>query len=79
MGIPHAMYSHVQSISEHAEEVSDLAYFFLRPGLKFLRDHLREIVTSVDSGLVQSYINLMNYQIGSVKNVEGKGFPGSII
>ena len=61
---------------DHTAEVSRLAYFFVIPGLKLLREQLREIVGSVDCGLVQSYINLMNYQIGSVKVQEGNDFPG---
>ncbi|XP_058804505.1 dynein axonemal heavy chain 1-like [Phymastichus coffea] len=68
-----------KNMSAQAARVSELAYFFLPAGLAFLRSNLKEIVSSVDSGLVQSYINLMNCQIGALKLQEGKAFPVRII
>lgn len=63
---------------DHTEEISNLAYTLILPGLEFLRENLTEIVTSVDCGLVQAYFNLMNYQIGCVKNPDPKAFPGKV-
>lgn len=68
----------LQIMTEHADKVSELAYFFVPAALSFLRSSLREIVSSVDSGLVRSYINLMNYLIYTFKVQEGKAFPGKI-
>ncbi|KAJ8667915.1 hypothetical protein QAD02_009578 [Eretmocerus hayati] len=65
-------------IIQYSELVSKLAYFYVLPALEFLRDNLKEIVTSIDSGLVQSYINIMNYQIGSIKIQEGEIFPAHL-
>uniref|UniRef100_A0ABD2WRH4 Dynein heavy chain 1, axonemal n=1 Tax=Trichogramma kaykai TaxID=54128 RepID=A0ABD2WRH4_9HYME len=60
---------------EHRQELSDLTYFFVIPGLQFLRANLKELVTSIDSGLVIAYSNVMNYLIGTIKYQEDMIFP----
>ena len=62
-------------MKDHIEEISRLAYFFVMPGLELVRSKLREIVGTVDSALVQSYINLMNFRIGPMAGREGKPPP----
>jgi hypothetical protein len=60
----------------HASILSNLAYTLVLPALEFLREHLIEIVATVDSGLIQAYINIMNYQFSTLKNTDEKDVIG---
>lgn len=62
-------------MANFAESIAELMSLYLLPGLKVLRASLREIVNTVDSGMVQSYINLMNFRIGPMVGREGKPPP----
>lgn len=64
-------------MSEYVDEIGELTRQFLFPGLKVLRNDLREIVSTVDSGMVQSYINLMNFRIGPMAGRDGKPPPSA--
>lgn len=64
-------------MSEYVDEIAELTRQFLFPGLKVLRNDLREIVNTVDSGMVQSYINLMNFRIGPMAGRDGKPPPSA--
>ena len=66
-------------MKDYTEKISELTYFFVLPGLQLLREKLHEIVGSVDSALVQSYINLMNFRIGPMAGREGKAPPDSTL
>lgn len=62
-------------MSAHIDRIVELTKQFLFPGLKILRTRLREIETTVNYGMVQSYINLMNFRIGPMAGREGKPPP----
>ncbi|KZC03876.1 Dynein heavy chain 1, axonemal [Dufourea novaeangliae] len=64
-----------RNMSSHVEKIAELTGHYLLPGLKFLRKGLREIVSTVDCGMVQSYINMMNFRIGPMAGREGKPPP----
>lgn len=64
-------------MSEYVDEIAELTRQFLFPGLKVVRNDLREIVNTVDSGMVQSYINLMNFRIGPMAGRDGKPPPSA--
>ncbi|XP_017758914.1 PREDICTED: dynein heavy chain 1, axonemal-like, partial [Eufriesea mexicana] len=68
-----------KNMSDYIEEISELTNQFLFPGLKILRNNLREIVNTVDSGMVQSYINLMNFRIGPMAGRDGKPPPTNLL
>lgn len=63
-------------MNDYIEEITELTTQLVFPGLKIIRESLREIVRTVDSAIVQSYINLMNFRIGlMVGREEGKAPP----
>jgi len=62
-------------MSDYVEEIRSLTAQLVFPGLKIVRENLREIVDTVDSAIVQSYINLMNFRIGPMVGREGKAPP----
>ncbi|XP_076380684.1 dynein axonemal heavy chain 1 [Megalopta genalis] len=64
-----------QNMSSHVETIGQLTSQFLLPGLQVVRSRLKEIVSTVDCGMVQSYINLMNFRIGPMAGREGKPPP----
>ncbi|CAK9804539.1 Dynein axonemal heavy chain 1 [Anthophora plagiata] len=68
-----------KNMSDHIEEIDKLTGHYLLPGLKVLRRSLREIVSTVDSGMVQSYINLMNFRIGPMAGRDGKPPPSAAL
>lgn len=64
-------------MAEHIDGITELTRQFLFPGLKILRGHLQEIVSTVDSGMIQSYINLMDFRIGPMAGRDGKPPPSA--
>ncbi|XP_060831781.1 dynein axonemal heavy chain 1-like [Bombus pascuorum] len=68
-----------KNMSEYVDEIAELTRQFLFPGLKLLRNELREIVNTVDSGMVQSYVNLMNFRIGPMAGRDGKPPPTGLL
>ena len=58
-------------------EVKMLKLFdiYLLPGLEFLRSHLVEIVGSVDSALVMSFLGLMDVRLNPLTYPDGKPPP----
>ncbi|XP_043259684.1 dynein axonemal heavy chain 1-like [Colletes gigas] len=66
-----------RNMSNHVDRIDELTGHYLLPGLKVLRNSLREIVSTVDCGMVQSYINLMNFRIGPMAGREGKPPPAA--
>lgn len=62
-------------MNDYIEEITELTTQLVLPGLMIVRESLREIVRTVDSALVQSYINLMNFRIGPMIGREGKAPP----
>ncbi|KAK1118886.1 hypothetical protein K0M31_014656 [Melipona bicolor] len=67
-----------KNMAEHIDGITELTRQFLLPGLKILRSRLREIVSTVDSGMIQSYINLMDFRIGPMAGRDGKPPPSAI-
>lgn len=65
----------LQTMKEYAEELSDLSYYFIMPGLKLLRDNMHEIIPTVDSAMVMSYFNLLQFRIGPMAGRDGKAPP----
>lgn len=45
-------------MNDYIEEITELTAQLVLPGLKIVRGYLREIINTVDSALVRSYINL---------------------
>lgn len=66
-------------MSEYIEGITDLTAQLVLPGLKIIRENLREIMNAVDSAIVQSYINLMNFRIGPMAGREGKAPPSFVL
>ncbi|XP_076627799.1 dynein axonemal heavy chain 1 [Colletes latitarsis] len=66
-----------RNMSNYVDRIDELTGHYLLPGLKVLRSSLREIVSTVDCGMVQSYINLMNFRIGPMAGREGKPPPAA--
>ncbi|KAL6436551.1 hypothetical protein ACFW04_004787 [Cataglyphis niger] len=64
------------TMSDYIEEITNLTAQLVLPGLKFLRENVQEIMHTVDSAIIQSYINLMNFRIGPMAGREGKAPPG---
>ncbi|EFN73504.1 Dynein heavy chain 1, axonemal [Camponotus floridanus] len=62
-------------MNDYVEEIRSLTAQLVFPGLKLVRESLREIVDTVDSAIVQSYINLMNFRIRPMVGREGKAPP----
>lgn len=62
-------------MSDYIEEITNLTTQLVFPGLKIVRESLREIVDTVDSAIVQCYINLMNFRIRPMIGREGKAPP----
>lgn len=63
----------------YIDRIVVLTSHFLLPGLQILRKHLREIVSTVDSGMIQSYVNLMDFRIGPMAGRDGKPPPSANI
>ncbi|XP_039313454.1 dynein heavy chain 1, axonemal [Solenopsis invicta] len=63
------------TMSDYIEEITKLTTQLVLPGLKIIRESLREIVRTVDSAVIQSYINLMNFRIGPLTGRDGKPTP----
>ncbi|XP_043502299.1 dynein axonemal heavy chain 1-like [Polistes fuscatus] len=66
------------NIQDHVEKIMKLTKELLFPGIKMLREQLKEIVNTVDSMMVQSYINLMNYRIGPMAGRDNKPPPSLV-
>ncbi|XP_053995639.1 dynein axonemal heavy chain 1-like [Hylaeus anthracinus] len=66
-----------RNMADYVDRIAELTSHYLLPGLKILRSNLREIVGTVDSGIVQSYINLMNFRIGPMAGRDGKPPPAA--
>lgn len=62
-------------MSDYIEEITELTTQLLLPGLKIVRESLREIVRTVDSAVVQSYINLMNFRVRPMAGREEEALP----
>lgn len=62
-------------MNDYVEEITELTTQLLLPGLRIVRESLQEIIRTVDSALVQSYMNLMNFRIGLIAEREGKAQP----
>lgn len=69
----------LQNMADHVDEIAELTSYYLLPGLSVLREQLREIVSTVDLGMVQSYINLMNFRIGPMAGRDGKPPPSATL
>lgn len=65
-------------MQDNVETIKKLTNELLFPGIKILREQLKEIVSTVDSAIIQSYINLMNYRIGPMAGREGKPPPALV-
>ncbi|XP_018339413.1 PREDICTED: dynein heavy chain 1, axonemal-like isoform X2 [Trachymyrmex septentrionalis] len=65
------------AMNDYIEELTELTTQLVFPGLKIVRESLQEIVRTVDSAVVQSYINLMNFRIRSMVGLEEKA-PSSL-
>ncbi|KAK2581766.1 hypothetical protein KPH14_002245 [Odynerus spinipes] len=65
-----------KTMNDHRKKIHKLTGELLFPGIELLRQQLREIVSTVDSAMVQAYINLMNYRIGPMAGRDGKPPPG---
>ncbi|XP_077275648.1 dynein axonemal heavy chain 1 [Temnothorax americanus] len=65
------------TMNDYIEEIIELTTQLVLPGLKIVRQNLREILRTVDSAIVQSYINLMNFRIRPMTGREGKT-PSSV-
>lgn len=63
-------------MKEHVTTISSLTYQFIPDGLELLRTSLREIVETVNSSMVHSYTNLMDFRFGPMTGREGKAPPG---
>lgn len=59
-------------MNDYIEDIEKLTDQLVLPGLKVMRSALEEIVDTVDSAIVQSYINLMNFRVGPMTGREGK-------
>ncbi|CAL1689869.1 unnamed protein product [Lasius platythorax] len=68
-----------KTMSDYIEGITDLTAQLVLPGLKIIRENLREIMNAVDSAIVQSYINLMNFRIGPMAGREGKAPPSFVL
>lgn len=73
--VPTELIVRLQNMSNHVDRIAELTSHYLFPGLKILRGSLKEIVNTVDCGMVQSYINLMNFRIGPMAGRDGKAPP----
>lgn len=62
-------------MGDYIDEIMELTNQLVLPGLSIVRENLREIVGTVDTAIVQSYINLMNFRIGPMTGREGKAPP----
>nr|XP_012230662.1 PREDICTED: dynein heavy chain 1, axonemal-like [Linepithema humile] len=60
------------TMNDYIEEIIKLSNQLVLPGLKIIRESLQEIVDIVDSAIIQSYINLMNFRIGLITEREEK-------
>ncbi|XP_012056092.1 PREDICTED: dynein heavy chain 1, axonemal-like [Atta cephalotes] len=69
----------LQTMNDYIEEITELTTQLVLPGLKIVRESLREIVRTVDSAVVQSYINLMNFRIRSIVGREEKAPPTDLL
>nr|XP_034195945.1 dynein heavy chain 1, axonemal-like [Osmia lignaria] len=66
-----------KNMTDHVDGIAELTGHYLLPGLQVLRSSLHEIVSTVDSGMVQSYINLMNFRIGPMAGRDGRPPPAA--
>ncbi|KAG7197918.1 hypothetical protein KM043_016155 [Ampulex compressa] len=63
------------TMNDYVDRIAKLTNELVYPGIKIVREKLREIVSTVDAGIIQSYINLMNFRIGPMAGREGKAPP----
>ncbi|XP_066590873.1 dynein axonemal heavy chain 1-like [Prorops nasuta] len=68
-----------QGIIEHSAEITKLSEQMVFPGLKILREKMREIIPSVDLGILKAYINLMDYRFGPMAGRDGKPPPTNLL
>ncbi|GLV39945.1 Dynein heavy chain at 36C [Carabus blaptoides fortunei] len=61
----------------YTEELRSLCEIYLLPSLDLLRSRMKEIVGSVDSALVQSFLALMDYRLVPVSGKDNKPPPAS--
>ncbi|KAI4500001.1 hypothetical protein M0802_004871 [Mischocyttarus mexicanus] len=66
------------NMQDHVEKIMKLTKELLFPGIKMLREQLKELVSTVDSMMIQSYINLMNYRIGPMTGRNNKPPPSFV-
>lgn len=69
-------------MNDYIEEITELTTQLMFSDLKIIRKRLREIIRTVDSTIVQSYITLMNFTIELMVGHKGKAlnfsFEGTI-
>lgn len=58
-----------------ADEFMNLFSIYLLPALDLLRSHMKEILTSVDSALVMSFLYLFDWRIGPLAGRDNKPPP----
>ncbi|XP_069681263.1 dynein axonemal heavy chain 1-like [Periplaneta americana] len=61
--------------TEYEDQMRNLFDVYLLPGLDFLRTSLKEIVVSVDSALVMSFLRLMDIRLKPLTYPDGKPPP----
>ncbi|KAK4887372.1 hypothetical protein RN001_003643 [Aquatica leii] len=59
----------------YKEILNDMFYIYLLPGIELLRSSLREILTSIDSALVMSFLYLMDFRLGPLAGKDNKPPP----
>ena len=64
-----------QLARQYEEQMLQLFETYLIPGVEFLRSHLLEIVGSVDSALVMSFLGLMDIRLHPLTYPDGKPPP----
>ncbi|KAJ8971587.1 hypothetical protein NQ317_002870 [Molorchus minor] len=58
-----------------AELFHDLIVYYVLPAIDFLRSKLKEILTSVDSALLMSFLYLMDFRLGPLAGKDNKPPP----
>ncbi|KAF5270064.1 hypothetical protein FQA39_LY08476 [Lamprigera yunnana] len=61
----------------YADDFMNLFTIYLLPSIEFLRSGLKEILTSIDSAVVMSFLYMMDYKLAPLTGKEGKPPPSA--
>lgn len=65
-----------QLAMSYREELSDLIHYYAIPAIHYVRNSLKEILTSIDSALLMTFLRLIDFRLVPLTGKDNKPPPG---